>query len=54
MCAIGLWSLNSITDFNKKEVKEQAAEDFAKYLALSQKNLNQLKQRSRLDIFLDL
>merc|ERR1711956_19362 len=27
------------------KVKEQSAEDFSKYLALSQKNLNQLKQR---------
>ena len=32
-------------DFNDKKVKEEGAEEFAKYLALSQKNLNQLKQR---------
>merc|ERR1712083_175239 len=37
------WAKNP--DFNDKEVKEQTAEDFAKFLALSQKNLNQLKQR---------
>ena len=35
----------SISDFSDKKVKEESAEDFAKYLALSQKNLNQLKQR---------
>merc|ERR1711972_343027 len=37
------WAKNP--DFNDKKVKEEGAEEFAKYLALSQKNLNQLKQR---------
>merc|ERR1711935_693201 len=37
------WAKNP--NFSDKKVKEQSAEDFSKYLALSQKNLTQLKQR---------
>merc|ERR1712083_368366 len=37
------WAKNP--DFNNKKAKEEGVEEFAKYLALSQKNLNQLKQR---------
>ena len=44
----------SISDFSDKKVKEESAEDFAKYLALSQKNLNQLKQRFLANVDEDL
>ena len=43
-----------ISDFSDKKVKEESAEDFAKYLALSQKNLNQLKQRFLANVDEDL
>merc|ERR1739842_37096 len=37
------WAKNP--NFSDKKVKDESAEDFAKYMGLSQKNLNQLKQR---------
>jgi len=46
------WAKNP--NFSDKKVKEESAEDFAKYLALSQKNLNQLKQRFLANVDEDL